>query len=297
LADEAGTRTRRRRCTALTLAAFALLAPSTASADRLRTIDVATGAATVVSSSPNLEWLDAPCWAPDGRLVALEYKSTRRALLRRYVAYGPTGTREVLDRASRFTTHAALAPGCARVAERRRRMPLGGRGVVVRDLGGPPLAELALERPRSAALLGWSPDGARLAAGRGMPEGGIEVVTFDLATGALRLLNGGGSADALGWSAQGDRIAIFMEDELRVFDVEGNLQVAAAPGARADGGLAWSPDGTQIAFSARRGTGVSHYVVAVQEGAAPRLLFATPSPSSTPLAWSPDGTRLAVGGG
>ena len=63
------------------------------------------------------------------------------------------------------------------------------------------------------------------------------------------------------------------------------------------GGLAWSPDGTQIAFSARRGTGVSHYVVAVQEGAAPRLLFATPSPSSTPLAWSPDGTRLAVGGG
>ena len=217
--------------------------------------------------------------------------------MRRYVAYGADGSRQVLERASRFTTHAELAPGCTRVAERRRRMPLGGRGVLVRDLGGPPLAELPYDAPGSPALLGFSADGNLVAAGRSVPEAGVEIVVADVATGALRLLTGGGSAHGLAWSPAGDRIAVFIEGALQLYEADGTPSWSPAPGARADGGLAWSPDGSRIAFSTQRPWGVSHYVVAAEHDAPHRLLATTPGLSSTPPAWSPDGTRIAVGGG
>lgn len=64
------------------------------------------------------------------------------------------------------------------------------------------------------------------------------------------------------------------------------------------GGLAWSPDATQIAFS---GTDAPEYdwstsdiyvVEVADEVRAPRKLFGQPSPDYGPM-WSPDGTRLA----
>ena len=313
-----------------------LLAPSTASADRLRTIDVATGASTVLASSPNLEWLDPPCWAGDGRLVALEYKSTRRALLRRYVAYDPTGARHVLARASRFTSDALLAPGCARVAERRRRMPLGGAGVMIRDLAGAPVAELSAVASGSGAEVAWSPDGSLLAyadedvvrvvepatgrvvaesAGDSVPDAGFSpdgrsillvdyvrgarvtrAVILDLAAGASRELVTLDALFASAWSPRGDRIALALEDGIHLLDPEGREPAVTAAGSRTTN-ISWSPDGASLAFSRRGRRSVSHYVVAAESLARRRLLLETRGVAATPLAWSPDGTRIAVGGG
>jgi Tol biopolymer transport system component len=320
-----------------------LLAPSSAAADRLRTIDVATGATTTLASSPNLEWLDRPCWAPDGRVVALEYRSTRHALLRRYVAYDALGNRAVLGRASRFTTDSALAPGCARVAERRRRMPLGGRGVMVREVAGAPLAELSSRGPARGGLA-WSPDGRLLAAavsagfpldlrvleaeggrevartlagfgslgaGAFSPDGGHlamaagdprvdfeEIAFLDVATGAESSTGERPEVDEVAWSPRGDRLAARIGlAGLELFDRDGRRLGPVAPGARVNRDFAWSPDGTNIAFTTRRRTGTSHYVVAAEPGAAHRLLLVTRGLAASPLAWSPDGTRIAVGGG
>ena len=327
----------------MTLTAI-LLAPSTASADRLRTIDVATGATQVVASSPNLEWLDRPCWAPDGRLVALEYRSTRWSLQRRYVAYGPTGGRTILGRASRHTTDAELAPGCALVAERRRRMPLGGRGVLVREVSGATLAGLASRAPSTGGLA-WSPDArllavtegdgiffdlhvveaaggrevARAARGAGFglgraafsPDGGRlayaggdpridfqEIAFLDVAAGEPSSTGERPGVEEVAWSPAGDRLAARIGLRgLALFDREGTPLGAVAPGARVNGDFAWSPDGSRIAFTTHRRTGVGHYIVAAETGAAHRRLFTSGALSSTPPVWSPDGTRIAVAGG
>jgi WD40 repeat protein len=319
--------------------------PSPAAADRLRTIDVATGATTFLASSPNLEWIERPCWGVDGRVVALEYKSTRHDLLRRYVAYGPTGSRQVLGRSSRFVTDALLAPGCARVAERRRRMPLGGRGLVIRELAGAPIAELTFFAPFTGDLawsldggllaavggdglyfelhvveastgreisrtpLGFgfgqvapgafSPDGARLAFASGDPRIDFEEIAWlDVPTGQLATSGETPGVEEVAWSPRGDRLAARIGlSGLALFDLEGRNLGAVAPGARVNGDFAWSPDGTRLAFSTRRRTGVSHYVVAAEPGAPHRRLLTTRTVGSTPLAWSPDGTRVAVGGG
>ena len=343
MADEAGTRTSRRRCTALTLTAL-LLAPSTAAADRLRTIDVATGKSAILASSPNLEWLDRPCWAPDGRVIALEYRSTRHALQRRYVAYRSLGSREVLGRTSRYVDHAQLAPGCARVAEQRRRMPGGRPGLVVREIAGAPLT--VFSGPSDLSGVAWSPDGALLA-GYGSPtglggalrvveaHGGREVArvevglgfvdvdpaafapdgrrlavvigdaraddadpaVVDVASGAWRGFAGWFEAEVAAWSPRGDRIAATQYDQIHLLDPDDGRDLGVvAPGARVDR-LAWSPDGTQIAFTTFRRTGTTHYVVPAEPGARHRALLTTPALSATPLAWSPDGTRLVVGGG
>jgi WD40-like Beta Propeller Repeat len=291
LADEAGTRTIRRRCTALTLT-VALLAPTTAAADRLRTIDVATGASTVLAASPALEWIDRPCWAPDGRVVALEYRSTRWSLLRRYMAYGPDAARRVVGRANRLTTAAVLAPGCARVAERRRRMPLGGRGVMVRNLTGAPLAELSGVSRLAAPDLAWSADGAVLAEVAGGGEPSIRVTRV-----------GGGSAEvpaeaefaAVGpeaFAPDGGRLALLrglLEDpgaEVTVLDLAtGALRTIAFGESGHD--VAWSPRGDRIAA-------VLDDEIHLFDAADGRDLgVVAPGARARRLAWSPDGAQLA----
>jgi len=62
----------------------------------------------------------------------------------------------------------------------------------------------------------------------------------------------------------------------------------------------WSPDGTQIAFVSKRGTGdldrhenTDVWVIDAKAGAEPRQLTTSPNEDSGPLAWSPDGKSIA----
>ena len=243
----------------------------------------------MLASSPNLEWIDRPCWAPDGRVVALEYRSTRWSLRRRYVAYGPTGARTILGRASRYTTHAALAPGCARVAERRRRMPLGGRGVMVRDLAGAALAELAAP----ADGLEWSPDGTLLTVAS-LHGGEARLTSVDPAgtTVAELLMTAPARVREATPSPDTGLVAVVLADGLHLFGRDGTALGLVAPGAGAHG-VAWSPDGATIAFRRRGGV----YVVPARPGAPRRRLLRSRTFGGPPPAWSPDGTRLAVATG
>lgn len=87
---------------------------------------------------------------------------------------------------------------------------------------------------------------------------------------------------------------------LYLFDVATRKAEILTPGRFDDDNPVWSPDGTQIAFVSKRGTGdldrtrnTDIYVIDARPGAEPKQLTTDSVPDEGPLAWSPDGKWIA----
>jgi dipeptidyl aminopeptidase/acylaminoacyl peptidase len=88
---------------------------------------------------------------------------------------------------------------------------------------------------------------------------------------------------------------------LYVFDVAAKKAEALTSGILYDETApAWSPDGTQIAFVSKRGTGdidrndnTDVWVIDAKPGAQPRQVTTSPASDDGPLSWSPDGKQIA----
>jgi Tol biopolymer transport system component len=133
-------------------------------------------------------------------------------------------------------------------------------------------------------------------------EGGDVFVANADGTGARRLTNTPQSEEwFVTWSPDGGRIAYVRCTEpsavceqayygwgpLFVTDLAGNERLVAEAPAEWISQIAWSPDGTQLAFV--HGSGFELTVVDL-DGSTPRRLIR----SASSIAWSPDSTRLAV---
>ncbi|HZF12824.1 MAG TPA: S9 family peptidase [Thermoanaerobaculia bacterium] len=94
-----------------------------------------------------------------------------------------------------------------------------------------------------------------------------------------------------------------LRNHLYVFDVSTRVSEQVTAGPYDDSAPAWSPDGTQLAFTSNRtadpdaNQNTDLFVVAAKAGQAPRVLAASPAPEDE-AAWSPDGKQVAyvVGG-
>ncbi|HEX4567520.1 MAG TPA: S9 family peptidase [Vicinamibacterales bacterium] len=88
---------------------------------------------------------------------------------------------------------------------------------------------------------------------------------------------------------------------LYLFDVATKKAEALTPGTFFDESApAWSPDGSQIAFVSKRGTGdldrsnnTDIWAIDAKVGAKARQVTTSPNPEQGPLAWSPDGKNIA----
>lgn len=88
---------------------------------------------------------------------------------------------------------------------------------------------------------------------------------------------------------------------LYLFDIAAKKADVLTPGNFDDESPVWSPDGTQIAFVSKRGTGdldrgdnTDVYVVDAKAGAQPRQITTSPAPDGNGLvSWSPDGKQIA----
>ena len=88
---------------------------------------------------------------------------------------------------------------------------------------------------------------------------------------------------------------------LYLFDVATKKADAITPGTLYDEeSPVWSPDGKQIAFVSKRGTGdldrhanTDIWVIDAKPGAAPRQVTTSPNPDGGPIAWSPDGKSIS----
>jgi len=154
----------------------------------------------------------------------------------------------------------------------------------------------------------WSPDGTKLVFETDAAVSGQQdLVIFDLGTQKKTLLTN----DALvetdpAWSPDGTRIAFWRQQgtnqDLWIVTVDEAIAAAASgPSAKLSGTQisqdpaldqdpAWSPDGTQIAFSSHRNGHWYLFVVDAHGGTA-RQLTSDTSEALAP-AWSPDGTQI-----
>jgi Tol biopolymer transport system component len=113
-----------------------------------------------------------------------------------------------------------------------------------------------------SGALSWSPDGTRLAVGiqrRDLPE---QVAVLDLTTGNVQPV---GEGYTPAWSPTGEWIAYYAGQRCMVVHPDGtgskavrdvSHRIVLLQGYRSfNGGLAWSPDGTQLLLNEIRGDG------------------------------------------
>jgi Tol biopolymer transport system component len=154
----------------------------------------------------------------------------------------------------------------------------------------------------------WSPDGTRFVVGA---RGGA-LYSFDVRTGARSLLvrlpgDHLDSVDQIVWSPDGAHLAVMNDLEAGT----GRLYVLNADGSSVrvvvddfgTGAVAWSPDGTRLAYADGSGRlGKLRLWVAPMDGSAPAEIGSPPAASCVlqdllcdrELTWSPDGSRIAV---
>jgi dipeptidyl aminopeptidase/acylaminoacyl peptidase len=140
--------------------------------------------------------------------------------------------------------------------------------------------------------LAWSPAGTRLAfTGRAREEEryGEEKEKDQPPRRITRLLS---RVDSVGWISDRPTHLFVVAPE------EGPEAVAVTSGDFEDGGLAWSPDGAALAFTAGRHEtwdldfGVDLFVVGAEGGTDPARLTET-GPAHHRPSWSPDGSSIA----
>lgn len=151
----------------------------------------------------------------------------------------------------------------------------------------------------------WSPDGTRIAF-ESFRDGGSEmyVMNWD-GTGVTRLtFNGPGEDRGSSWSPDGERIAFHSAQgpseggpghsalEIFTMNADGSGVTRLTDNVFQDSLPAWSPDGSEIAFTSNRDGGDFEIYVMNADGSNPTRLTSSPGEDAHPM-WSPDGSQIA----
>jgi Tol biopolymer transport system component len=150
----------------------------------------------------------------------------------------------------------------------------------------------------------WSPDGTKIAfvggdGSAGPPAGGSIYVVNANGSGLQRLTTSD-SDSAPTWSPDGKTIAYEQAPDMFtgrssvfVMNADGSAPREIAAGVQVFSNLAWSPDGTKIAYLQ---AGVNGIFTMNPDGSGRHELNNTVSGATSPT-WSPDGTRIAFEAG
>jgi TolB protein len=147
----------------------------------------------------------------------------------------------------------------------------------------------------------WSPDGTKIAFvggdGSAGPPAGGSIYVVGANGSALRRLTKSDSDSAPTWSPAGETIAyerattMLKNSDVFVMNADGSAPRKIAAGMQVFSNLAWSPDGTKIAYLQ---AGVSGIFTMNPEGSGQHELNRV---SATSLTWSPDGKKIAFEAG
>ena len=142
----------------------------------------------------------------------------------------------------------------------------------------------------------WSPDGNRIAYCTGFKSDDEQVIVMNAdGSGATRLTTGSNRHLFVDWSPDGHRLVFMRDYQLYTMNADGSEQRPLLTGFARN--LAWSPDGSMIAFEGgrwledREGNGGDIWVVS-SDGSNPRNLTNSPNSYEAGPAWSPSSTAL-----
>jgi len=136
--------------------------------------------------------------------------------------------------------------------------------------------------------LGWSPTGDRIA---GVDLEG-RLVVVDVATGAARATPAGVFAGEPSWSPYGDRLATWLGEQLSVIDAATGTVTALYTTPEYAFELAWSPDGSEIAFLEGVPAEKGPRLAAISLTDRTIREIAGPAETRRDLLWSPAGDQL-----
>ncbi len=148
----------------------------------------------------------------------------------------------------------------------------------------------------------WSPDGSTLLLSRMVAEGDSfpsSIVSVGVDGSGFRFITSGPKDKWTSWSRDGSKIAYSSEAEGNVDIYLMNTNDDAVSRLTDDSGIDshpdWSPDGSAIAFAAKRGDDAWQIFVMNADGSDQKRLTNGPGDKWNPR-WSPDGKRIVFYG-
>jgi Tol biopolymer transport system component len=222
---------------------------------------------------------DNPCGfvnavpSPDGRRVLFSDRVDQGPLLRTlFVATAAGRDRRPIATVNDFRVSGAWSPDSRRIAYGAS----GGLWIAGAD-GTRPHVVVSTER---VWALAWSPNGESLA----YVSSGLNVVRPD-GSGFRPLTSR--YVSGFSWSPDGRRLA-FGDDGIKIADLATGVSRTLTDKVGAVDELAWSPDGTLLAYATRDGIGLAD----IAAGGTRMPSTDTVANDSSPT-WSPDGRELA----
>jgi Tol biopolymer transport system component len=233
---------------------------------------------TQLSEGPNDE---NPAWAPDGSQIAYLRDNGVRGLrhsIDLVVMNASAQNRRRLTRGALISWF-SWSPDSKQIAVADDR-----RGLVIVDVATTSVRSLSEDDGCGPPL--WSPDGQMILF---EPCGGDDLTVISLGDSSSRRLSGTDSSDAYAWAPRGRVIAYGGSDGL--FLVEPGDTPVRVASLDYPAELAWSPDGTGIAFTSAP-LGVEHVWVLRFPDTLTRLTNARGCDEVAP-SWSPDSDAIA----
>jgi Tol biopolymer transport system component len=225
-----------------------------------------------------------PSWSPDGRWIA--FVSTRCCRSDHLEVY----VMSLSGRDQRQLTHTSRGVSSTPAwSPDGRRIAFASDGIYVVNVDGSGLRKLTRNWDETPA---WSPDGRRIAF-TSRRDGNYEVYVMNADGTGQRNLTRNAADDHVhvgGWSPDGRRIVFHSNRggnrDIYVMNADGSGQRNLTRNPAADLFAAWSPEGTQIAFTRRHGIAeISEIYVMNADGSGQRNL--TRNLGGGAPAWSP----------
>ena len=166
------------------------------------------------------------------------------------------------------------------------------------DVADPDLA--AIGDPDGLVSVSWSPDDSQIAYTKWSSDQSAEQVWVMNAdgTGSRQLTSNNKRTLFVDWSPDGNKLALPYDYQLHLMDPGGSTPVMIYDGFTRN--LAWSPDGSMIAFEGENTPNGYHYNdmdiwVINADGSNPRNLTNSADVYDSAPTWSPDGRSIVFG--